>query len=426
MATAESVKTKLQGLIFSANFITGKGDTDLASAVGSLIEGYGQGGGGSDATIVNVDSLPNSVDNSKIYCFKTEVVTEGIVVTGGEVSVNTDYELVLVDELPESYDSIYTVFVLKDSGIGYMYYYSWYTVGQAMALLNGLTLEDRGFVTDEELAKGGLADGIYIHKEFIYNYGIPNTDDEMRRDVYVNMGEGWDKVYPDYIRVLIDGGYYPDMDVEYTIPSGTRAIRAYAFYQARLVHIVIPNSVTEIGAGAFGNSAVSEIDIPTSVSRIGAEAFSYCYNLDTVNIPRGDVVIGYRAFYNSIIYTHADSWENNIFYIGHHLLDTNNKCKGDVIVRDGTKTIQELAFENTTGVTSVTFPASVQYLNYGALAVPNCSKFTFNSLTPPKLDNKAIFTYSGVSIYVPANSLNAYKTADVWKNMADNIFPIEA
>jgi hypothetical protein len=45
MATAESVKAKIQGLIDQSNEATGKTDPDLTSAVGSLISGYGQGGG---------------------------------------------------------------------------------------------------------------------------------------------------------------------------------------------------------------------------------------------------------------------------------------------------------------------------------------------------------------------------------------------
>lgn len=45
MATAESVKEKLQGLIGLANTATGNTDTDLTAAVNALIAGFGQGGG---------------------------------------------------------------------------------------------------------------------------------------------------------------------------------------------------------------------------------------------------------------------------------------------------------------------------------------------------------------------------------------------
>ena len=43
MATADSVKTKLQNLLQSANTATGNADGNLTDAVASLIEGFGSG-----------------------------------------------------------------------------------------------------------------------------------------------------------------------------------------------------------------------------------------------------------------------------------------------------------------------------------------------------------------------------------------------
>lgn len=45
MATADSVKNKLQELITKANEATGHADTDLTTAVNTLVAGFGQGGG---------------------------------------------------------------------------------------------------------------------------------------------------------------------------------------------------------------------------------------------------------------------------------------------------------------------------------------------------------------------------------------------
>lgn len=45
MATAESVKQKIQGLISNANNTTGNTDATLTNAVNSLIAGFGTGGG---------------------------------------------------------------------------------------------------------------------------------------------------------------------------------------------------------------------------------------------------------------------------------------------------------------------------------------------------------------------------------------------
>ena len=44
MATAESVKNKIQGLIDSANATTGNSDADMTTAVASLIAGFGSSG----------------------------------------------------------------------------------------------------------------------------------------------------------------------------------------------------------------------------------------------------------------------------------------------------------------------------------------------------------------------------------------------
>lgn len=49
MATADGVKTKIQGLIDSANAVTGQTDADMSSAVATLIAGYGSSGGDSGA-----------------------------------------------------------------------------------------------------------------------------------------------------------------------------------------------------------------------------------------------------------------------------------------------------------------------------------------------------------------------------------------
>lgn len=51
MATIESIKSKIQGLIDTANATTGDTAVDMSSAVNALIAGFGQGGGGSNVKI---------------------------------------------------------------------------------------------------------------------------------------------------------------------------------------------------------------------------------------------------------------------------------------------------------------------------------------------------------------------------------------
>ena len=62
MITAQSVKTQIQSLIDQANAKTGGTDTDLTSAVGTLVAGYGQGE--STENIVDITPLIGKVEFS--------------------------------------------------------------------------------------------------------------------------------------------------------------------------------------------------------------------------------------------------------------------------------------------------------------------------------------------------------------------------
>lgn len=82
MATADSVKGKIQGLIDTASETTGESDVDLTTAVGRLIQGYGTGGGGgfklinkitleeqTDRVDFTTDSDGNPFELSEVYLF---------------------------------------------------------------------------------------------------------------------------------------------------------------------------------------------------------------------------------------------------------------------------------------------------------------------------------------------------------------------
>ena len=69
MATADSVKAKMQGLIDSANAKTGGNDTTLTAAVNALIAGFGSGGGGSgsDVSLADVDAFVADFSDKTSY-----------------------------------------------------------------------------------------------------------------------------------------------------------------------------------------------------------------------------------------------------------------------------------------------------------------------------------------------------------------------
>ena len=187
---------------------------------------------------------------------------------------------------------------------------------------------------------------------------------------------------------------------EYTVPNSVTKIGDRAFrYCSSLISITIPNSVTEIGSSAFsGCSSLTNITIPDGVTTIGDGAFSFCSSLTSVTIPKSVTTIGEEAFY---------------------------ACSSlkSVTIPGSVTTIGIYAFQSCSSLTSVTIPDGVTEI--GNYAFYGCSSLTSVHCKPttPPTGGYDIF-YENASdrkIYVPAGSVEAYKSASYWKEYASDI-----
>lgn len=91
---------------------------------------------------------------------------------------------------------------------------------------------------------------------------------------------------------------------------------------------------------------------------------------------------------------------------------------------DGVTEISVYVFYNYSPLISITIPASVTSI--GDYAFSSCSKLasvTMLRTTPPTLGGTSVFssTSSALVIYVPAESVNAYKAKSRWSNYASRI-----
>lgn len=186
-----------------------------------------------------------------------------------------------------------------------------------------------------------------------------------------------------------------------------------------LVSVTLPNSVTSIGEDAFSfcRSLVS-VTIPEGVTNIGAGAFWLCSSLASVTIPNSVTTIGKSAFMdcNSLA---SVTIPNQVTSICDSMF---NGCDSlaSVNIPDSVTTIGKSAFYRCTSLASVTIPKNVTLIDEWAFYQCNSlASVTVKAETPPDLSyysqvalyGRDVFseTASGLKIYVPSGSVDAYK-----------------
>ena len=229
--------------------------------------------------------------------------------------------------------------------------------------------------------------------------------------------------------------------MEYAVTS----IEEYALsFCTSLVSVVIPCSVTSIGDGTFGNcTGLVSVDIPNSVTSIGDYAFMGCESLASVDIPNSVTSIGDYAFCKCTSLAYADIphsvtsmgryafWgcsslasvviPNSVTSIGE---GTFSYCTGlvSVDIPYSVTSIGDCAFLGCDSLASVVIPGSVTSIGDGAFTnCNNLKKLVCHATMPPVFADELWGAFVGVNkdactLYVPQESLDAYKSAAHWKD----------
>ena len=156
--------------------------------------------------------------------------------------------------------------------------------------------------------------------------------------------------------------------IEASAFDGCSALIAVEFYGG-------DSQLTRMEYSAFNNcSALTDITFPAALKSIGNSAFSGCTHLENIVIPESVTEIGYKALYNTGYYSDNKNWADGALYAGLHLIKVRNTFFTDAmtafIVKTGTLTVSDYAFDGCTGINQVSVPVSVKTI--GAAAFSGC------------------------------------------------------
>ena len=253
------------------------------------------------------------------------------------------------------------------------------------------------------------------------------------------------------------------------VPDGTEILRPHVFSGcSNITSLTLPNSLKIIYNGALtGLHGVTTLVIPDSVKRIESSS-SYpntTTSLTSLTLGSGLEYIGNTTFYNRTNLTSItclaetpptlntntnafDNTNNCPIYVPENSVDAykaawskyasrivgvspyatfnsivDRSISGDYTIPSDVTVIGSSAFYGCASLTSVTIPSGVTSI--GSSAFYNCTGLTSVTVlatTPPVLGSSAF--YGSYPIYVPAASVETYKTASGWSTYASRITAI--
>ena len=233
-----------------------------------------------------------------------------------------------------------------------------------------------------------------------------------------------------------------------TLPSSLTSIGSAAFSTCRsLTSIALPSSLTYIGSNAFYNcTSLASVTLPNSLTSIGSDAFRACTSLTSIALPSSLTSISNNTFAS------CTSLSSVTLPEGLQTIASNAFCEtalAHVTLPSTITTISSQAFANCLRMRSFTVNEGCTTINgstspwYGCenikvLYLPstltklhtstfqnmtNLQEVHLGTATPlAPSSGTADFGVSGVTLYVPAGTSQAYKEHASWDGNWAGIF----
>ncbi len=132
-----------------------------------------------------------------------------------------------------------------------------------------------------------------------------------------------------------------------------------------LYKINIPPKLISIGDFSFREcTSLESISLPSGLIRIEGAAFTDCKLLSDIKIPDSVSFIAPQAFDNTGFYNNLANWENDVLYIGNHLIVAKTTVEGEYSIKEGTVNVASYAFADCSLLANVIVPESVKSFGF--------------------------------------------------------------
>lgn len=211
----------------------------------------------------------------------------------------------------------------------------------------------------------------------------------------------------------IDRNIY--IDPEITIGNNTYrtvAIMDSAFNRSGILSVDIPEGIEVIGHGAFHDcDSIVTMNLPSTVRDFNG-AFIRMSNVKKISLP-GVKAISTAAFVDN------SSVESIIIPHGVERIcrDAFVSCTAlkEVSLPQTLTVLERGVFYNCTSLEEITIPATVKEIGeYAFYECKSLHSVYCKAMTPPRIT--AIFNTPGVTVYVPASAVDAYKKDFNWRD----------
>lgn len=194
---------------------------------------------------------------------------------------------------------------------------------------------------------------------------------------------------------------------EINLPSTLKTLSVGVFYYAyALTELELPDGLQSIGDACFLRSGITSVRTGTALTKLGGPSaggvFQACEDLVSVDLSAstGLSEIMQRTFYNC-------------------------SALNNVLLPNSIRAISSDAFYGCTSLKQLTLPASVESIREDSFDRISGLTLTVEAVTPPVIDGGNLPVAVFEKILVPQNSVQTYKTAVGWTDVAEKISAID-